>query len=372
VTSSFCQSLLLAGLLSLFAVQAAAQSQPGVALEQVLKSEIISEVRLNGTVSALRRSRLSPAVAGLIERVAVDTGDRVTSGDLLIALDDEIAQFDRNQASAALDQAEVRLAEARRRLDEARSVGVGRNIAATEVSSRESNLAASQAAVAQLEAQLSRLQVELDRHNVRAPFSGVISQRGVDLGEWVVPGNELMTLVDTNNLRLDFPVPQSYYDRISGQSRLLVEPGSPDREPVEAEIVARVPVTDAQARTFLLRASGPDSLTLLPGMAVEGVLQVSTGEQGLTVSRDAINRYPEGRTTVWIAEPSAGKEPSAPEEPSDQQIYQVREKRVTLGASFSNRVQVLDGLEGGEQVVVRGNESLREGARVRLAERSAR
>lgn len=50
----------------------------------------------------------------------------------------------------------------------------------------------------------------------------------------------------------------------------------------------------------------------------------------------------------------------------------MREKRVALGASFSNRVEVLDGLEGGEQVVVRGNESLREGARVRLAERSAR
>jgi RND family efflux transporter MFP subunit len=208
--------------------------------------------------------------------------------------------------------------------------------------------------------------VELDRHNVRAPFSGVISQRAVDLGEWVVPGDELMTLVDTTNLRLDFPVPQSYYDRLSDQSRLLVQPGVSDRPAVEAEIVARVPVTDAQARTFLLRAKGPDSLTLLPGMSVEAVLQVTTGQQGLTVSRDAINRYPEGRTTVWIAEPAPG------EESSEKNLFQVREKRVALGGRFSNRVEVLSGLEGGEQVVVRGNESLREGTQVRLAERSSR
>jgi len=360
VTSSLRHSALLATLLIFSAVQASAQSRPSVALEPVSKSEIISEVKLNGTVSALRRSRLSAAVAGLIERVAADTGDRVSEGDLLIALDDETAQFERDQAGAALDEAQVRLAEARRRLGEARSLGAGSNIAATEVSSRENDLGAARASVAQLQARRGRLQVELDRHNVRAPFSGVISQRAVDLGEWVVPGNELMTLVDTSNLRLDFPVPQSYYDRLSDQSRLLVQPGLPGRPAVEGEIVTRVPVTDAQSRTFLLRARGPESLTLLPGMSVEGVLQVSTGEQGLTVSRDAINRYPEGRTTVWIATPS------------DEDFYQVREKRVALGVSFSNRVEVLSGLDGGEQVVVRGNESLREGTQVRLAERSAR
>ncbi|MDI9243649.1 efflux RND transporter periplasmic adaptor subunit [Marinobacter sp. CHS3-4] len=358
--SRFSLSLLWALSLSVISSHTMAQSQPSVELERVSTSDIMSEVRLNGTVNALRRSQLSSSVAGLIETVAVDTGDRVSEGDLLIALDDEMAEFERDEARAALNEAEVRLAEAQRRLDEARSVGVGRNIAATEVSSRESDLAAARASVAQLEARRNRLQVELDRHRVRAPFTGVVSQRAVDLGEWVVPGNELMTLVDTTNLRLDFAVPQNYFDRVSDRSRLLLRPGSPGQKPLAAEIVLLVPVTDAQARTFLLRAKGPESLTLLPGMSVEGTLHVSTGEQGLTVSRDAINRYPEGRTTVWIAEPA------------DEDRYQVREKRVSLGGSFNNRVEVLSGLEGGERVVIRGNESLREGTQVRLAERSAR
>lgn len=354
------RSALWVGLLSLTSLLAMAQSQPSVELEQVTPSAIVSEVRLNGTVTALRRSQLSASVAGLVEAVAADTGDRVVQGDLLIRLDDEMAGFDRDQAGAALEEAQVRLAEARRRLDEARSVGVGRNIAATEVSTRESNLAAARASVAQLQAQQNRLAVELDRHRVRAPFAGVISRRAVDLGEWVVPGDELMTLVDTANLRLDFPVPQGYYHRVSDQSRLLLQPGSPGQAPVEATIDTLVPVTDARARTFLLRARGPESVSLLPGMSVAAVLQVSTGEQGLTVARDAINRYPEGRTTVWIAEPA------------DEDFYQVREKRVSLGTGFNGRVAVLSGLDGGEQVVVRGNESLREGTRVTLASRSAR
>jgi membrane fusion protein, multidrug efflux system len=346
-------------LLGLSLAQAKAQSMPSVALGEVTQSQIISEIKLNGTVNALRSSRLSSAVSGLIERVAVDAGDRVSEGDLLIALEDETATYDRDESRAALNEAQIRVAEAQRRLDEALALGAGNNIAATEVSSREAELAVARASVARLQARLGRLQVDLNRHSVRAPFSGVVSQRSVDLGEWVVPGDELMMLVDTDNLRLDFAVPQSVYNRISDQSRLLIQSAG-DQDPVEAEIAVWVPVTDARARTFLLRAEAPASKTLLPGMSVEGLLQVSTGEQGLTVSRDAINRYPEGRTTVWIAETA------------DEDHYQVREKRVSLGGSFSNRVEVLSGLEGGEQVVVRGNESLREGTQVRLAERSAR
>ncbi|MDX1458925.1 MAG: efflux RND transporter periplasmic adaptor subunit, partial [Marinobacter sp.] len=134
----------------------------------------------------------------------------------------------------------------------------------------------------------------------------------------------------------------------------------PSRVPVPVTIESLVPVSDSSARTFLLRATAPEELGLLPGMAVQAMLRVSTGEQGLTVSRDAINRYPDGRVTVWLAEPA------------DENLYEVREKRVELGAGFNNRLEILKGLEGDEQVVIRGNESLQEGAKVRLAERESR
>jgi multidrug efflux pump subunit AcrA (membrane-fusion protein) len=80
----------------------------------------------------------------------------------------------------------------------------------------------------------------------------------------------------------------------------------------------------------------------------------------MTVSRDAINRYPDGRVTVWLAE-SAGDD-----------LYEVREKRVEVGSGFDNRMEILSGLEGDEQVVIRGNESLENGAKVKLAERGSR
>ncbi len=337
-----------------------AQDRPGVELEQVETSAIISEVSLNGTVNALRTSRLSTAVAGLVEDVRVETGNDVAKGDLLVALDNQQAEFELASARAETAEARTRFEEAQRRLGEARSVGAGRNIAATEVSARESEVAATEAALARLSAEERRRQVVLDRHRIEAPFDGVVSNRISDLGEWVTPGDELLTLVDTTNLRLDFRVPQNYYQRIGDDSELFLTMSGMGQQRVPASIESLVPVNDPQARTFLMRATGPEKLNLLPGMAVQATLRMSTGEQGLTVSRDAINRYPDGRVTVWIAE-SVG-----------ENLYEVREKRVEVGSFFANRMEVLSGLEGDEQVVVRGNESLEDGARVRPAERGSR
>jgi membrane fusion protein, multidrug efflux system len=335
------------------------QEPPGVQLAAVETTEIVEEVRLTGTVNALRSSRLSTAVAGLVNKVAVDTGGKVSQGDLLVGLDDEQAAFELAGARAETDEARARLEEARRRLDEARSLGRG-NIAATEVSTRETDVAAAEAAVARLEAAEERRQVLLRRHRVEAPFAGVVSDRSSELGEWVTPGDTLLTLVDTDHLRLDFQVPQEAYRRIGEGSELLIDGVGPEGDTVTAEIDALVPVGESQSRTFLLRAIAPDGFAALPGMAVDAVLRVSVGDTGLTVSRDAINRYPDGRVTVWIAEPIDGG------------LYAVREKRVTTGIGFRDRVVITEGLEGHEQVVVRGNESLDDGMQVRISEWTAR
>ncbi|WP_449285612.1 efflux RND transporter periplasmic adaptor subunit [Marinobacter sp. PE14] len=342
---------------SLFSIGAGAQDLPGVQLETVSSDDIVQEVTLNGTVNALRVSGMSAAVAGLLDEVRVETGDRVSRGDVLVELDDEMVTWELAAARAEAEEARSRLEEARRRLREARSVGAGRNIAATEVSARESEVAASEATLARLEAARRQVEVRVGRHRVTAPFDGVVSQRSRDLGEWVTPGDQLLTLVDTDNLRLDFQVPQAFFKRIDDNSRLLVQNG---QELSIATIDVLVPVNDPQSRTFLLRAIKPESVKLLPGMSVQAILRVTTGERGLTVSRDAINRYPEGRTTVWIAEPG------------DEDTWTVSEKRVRLGTGFEGRVEVISGLEAKQKVVVRGNESLSEGITVRIAERESR
>ena len=91
-------------------------------------------------------------------------------------------------------------------------------------------------------------------------------------------------------------------------------------------------------------------------MSASGLLRLTTGSQGIIVSRDAVLRYPDGRITVWVVEKH-----------DDNMI--VSERRVKTGSSFNNKVSILDGLKAGEQVVVEGNESLKDGQTVTLKNR---
>ncbi|WP_150305868.1 efflux RND transporter periplasmic adaptor subunit [Pseudomonas saliphila] len=350
---SVARHLLLALLLSGLCIGALAQNRPEVRLERVSKTDIIAEVPLNGTVNPMRSSGLSTSVAGLLDQVAVEPGTRVAAGDLLMRLDDELAALQLEQAEAAADESRVALTEARRRAAEARSVGAGRNIAATEISARESVAAAAEATLKRLEAESRARKVSLRRHTIEAPFDGVVSQRLRDLGEWVTPGDELLRLVDTDNLRLDFQVPQAHYPRINERTSLWLTHLGESRE---VTIETLVPVSDSVARTFLLRAAAPSGANLLPGMAVQATLRMATGKQGLTVPRDAVNRYPEGRITVWIAQPQ--------DEPG---LFTVSEKRIELGTAFQGQIEVTQGLQGDEQIVTRGNESLSQNVQVSLA-----
>lgn len=339
--------LLLCGLM--LSSASFAQSAPRVELAPVNREPIYTETNLVGTVNSLEDALLSASVAGLIIQVAVNPGDHVAKGDTLIALDDDLARFDVAAAVAAEQEAQATLAEAERLLREAESVGVGRNIAATEASARRSAVNVARAARSRLTAEQARLNALLARHAINAPFDGVVSARSVNLGEWVTPGDSVARLVNLDELRADFQVPEAFYAAVQGEAFITLRAG---QQTYATTIATLVPISDPSARTFLLRAHVPDAASLYPGNAVDAVLRASTGSDGLTVPRDALSRYPDGRVTVWVATPN------------EDNTYQVTEQRVQLGINFADRVEIIEGLAGDEQVVIRGNESLVEGVSV--------
>lgn len=342
--------------LALLCTNAAAE-RPRVALAEVERTPFIEEIALNGTVTALQRSHVSVAVSGLVLERHVDTGDRVERGDLLLRLDDELARLERDRAAAEAHEAASRLAEARRVAEEARSVRGGRSIAATEVSRRESEAGIAEAALARYRAAEQLEAARLQRHRIVAPISGIVSERAVETGQWVEPGVPVFTLVNPDALLIDFQVPQQAMATLDDASELILE-GPDGTSGKAAEIASWLPVTDPSARTFLLRAKPPAEFLLVPGMAVSATLRLVRRDEALAVSRDAVNRYPEGRTTVWIAEPA-----------EDAGAFTVREQRIAIIGTAGDQVFVGEGLSGSERVVSRGNESLRDGAEVMLAER---
>jgi RND family efflux transporter MFP subunit len=346
-------------LLAATLIPAAAPAQDGggapVQVEEATPREIVNVVRLSGSVVAPRTSRVSTALGGLVETVGVELGQRVERGATLVALDDELARHELDSARAALAEARADLDDAERRLRVAERLGERDNIPQTELDSRRAAVDRARATVQRRRAEAAAAQARLDRHTVEAPFAGAVTERAAEPGEWVSPGTALVELTATDRLYVDLKVPQRYFAEMTGEVPVYLSFDALPGRTVDGLIAARVPVSDSAARTFTLRvepqADAP--LPLTPGMSARAEIELATGETGVAVPRGAVMRYPDGRTTVWIAA-------------QDGERTVARERQVELGRSFDGLVHVETGLEPGQRVVVRGNETLRPGQPVRI------
>lgn len=346
---------LIAGLSTVTPISLCANDRPPVELATAGREEIVEELLLTGTLTSPQTAELSPEVEGRVAAIAVDAGDPVKAGATLLALDDELAQLELAQAKAAEEEAISELEDARRRLSEVRDLAKREGIVAeTEVRARQSEVRSDAAVVERRRAERAYRAAVLRRHTLAAPFDGVIARRLADLGEWVGPDDPVLELIAIDILRLDLQVPQGYFGRLSGQTPVSLQLEALPGERLEAMVTEVVPITDPTARTFLARVQlTNEDGRLTPGMSARASVRMSTGEQGVVVPRDALLRYPDGRTVLWVATPQ-GEFPT------------VSERQVRTGLSFSGKIHIVSGLDPGTAVIVRGNESLREGQSVRV------
>ncbi|MDJ0758839.1 MAG: efflux RND transporter periplasmic adaptor subunit [Woeseiaceae bacterium] len=334
----------------------AAAAQAPVQVEPVSDRAIVNQISVTGTVTSPRRAVLSTAVAGLVAELAIDEGHRVETGAPLLRLDAELAQLAMERAEAEVRQGEIALEDARRRFTEAEKVGAQRGVARTQIESLRAEVTSDEAALVAARAAAREQRAIVERHTLKAPFSGVISERNTELGEWVNPGDALLELVATDNLRFDFRVGQENFGVIAPDAPVEITFDALPGRSVPSRVDTIVPIKSPGARTFLVRVLADDAdaaLTVTPGMSVRGRLQINTGRSGVTVSKDAILRFPDGRVTVWVID-DAGDLPV------------VHERVVRLGFEFGGYVEVVSGLSSGDFVVVRGNETLQEGQTVSI------
>ncbi|MEM8817712.1 MAG: efflux RND transporter periplasmic adaptor subunit [Pseudomonadota bacterium] len=337
---------------------ATALAQAPVAVAEVESSRIVARIPVSGSVTSPRRATLSTAVPGLVATLAVDDGARVAAGDVLLSLDAELAEIGLEQAGARVRQNEVALADAARRLAEAEEVGRRRAIAQTEIESLRAEVASDEAALAASRAAAREQAALLERHTLKAPFTGVISGRQTELGEWVNPGDGLFELIATEDLRFDFRVPQDYFRQVTVDTPVRVSLDALPDTPIMARIAAVVPVNSPGARTFLVRSVAQvgeiaGGVAVTPGMSVGGMLEVDAEREAPVVSRDAVLRFPDGRVTVWILDYGT-------------EVPTVRERAVSTGLEFDGMVEIVEGLSEGDVVVTRGNETLADGQTVRI------
>ncbi|MBT5900930.1 MAG: efflux RND transporter periplasmic adaptor subunit [Opitutaceae bacterium] len=355
-TSLRLPALLSASLLGTSLVTPALAQSPAVPVVAVeAKRAIVTEsLQLTGTVTARRQASLSSRITGLVQSVAVDAGSYVKAGDALLTLDSTLAELAAQSADADRVAAQTQLSESNRLLEETRSLLKSKSVPETQFLNREA--AATMAASAARRAEVAHRQSQelVARHTVVAPFSGVIARKFTEAGEWVSTGAPVLRLVELEGARVDVQIPQERIAAIADDTPVEFTIDSAPDQSIAGRITARVPVSNPDTRTALVRIEPIDTnIALPPGKSVRVIFHPQSDQSVLTVPRDALIRRADGTVTVMIAQP-------------DGDQFTATASRVDLGRTFSDQIEILSGLEPGQHVITRGNETVREGQPVRL------
>lgn len=312
---------------------------------------------LPGTVTAEKRAALSARTAGLVNEVMVDAGARVEAGQPLLQLDSALGELEVARARAALEAARVQLAESERRRAETEQLRASNSISLSEAEARIAEARIAAARVDELAVEWRRADEILARHTVVAPFAGVVSRKLTEAGEWVATGTPVLELVGTELLRVDVRVPQERFARLQTTTPVRIR-SLESATTIPGRIVALVPVGDESARTFLARIepAGSPASPLVAGMAATVEFALLSDEAVVAVPRDALVRRTDGTVNVWLAR-------------RDGDGWRATQRRVEPGRRFATAIEIRGGVQAGDQVIIRGNETLREGQPITPVER---
>lgn len=289
-----------------------------------------------GSVRARSGVQLASDMPGVVEEILFEAGQRVEAGDILVRLDTAVERAELAAAQAKLDLARIQV----RRALELRQ---GNVVAQAEADTAE-------ATYRQAEAALEVVEATIQRKTIRAPFGGTVGIRQVDLGQYLAPGNPVVSLQDLQALEADFSLSQRHAAALSPgmEVRLLVNGG----EPVRGVLAGINPDLDAATRALRLRASlGAATGALRPGMfgRVEVVLPGS--DDVLAVPQTAVRYAPFGNSIFVV-------------EADEEGVLFARQRFVRLGRLRGDFIEVVEGLEPGVRVVSDGVFKLRNNSRI--------
>ncbi|MGE0638915.1 MAG: efflux RND transporter periplasmic adaptor subunit [Thermoanaerobaculia bacterium] len=306
-----------------------------------------------GSIEAFEKVAVTARVGGVVEKVRFREGDRVGTETSLAEIEPARYRLAEDAARSALAKAEATAAEAANGLERRQAVNA-RNpdlVRAEEVDSWRTRVAAARADVEQARTALRLAELNVRDAYVRPPIAGVIQTREIETGQYVQPGAMIATIVRRDPLLLRFRVPESEADSIhTGMRARFQLRGSRDREyQADIRLVGAAASEADRMVTVTAEVDDPNRDDLRPGAFVQ--VTVPIGEASAPVIPQTAIRPSERGFLAYVIQGDLAEE-----------------RVLELGLrTAEGQVEVRSGLAAGEQLVVRGAEALRNGARVAVA-----
>jgi membrane fusion protein (multidrug efflux system) len=301
-------------------------------------------VKALGTVTAVQGVTVSADLPGVIEKIYFDSGRTVRQGDILV-------QLDTRQETAQLTAAESARDLSHLNLDRMKGLKESGVIAVADYDRAAAQLQQDDAKVGEIRATIAR-------KTIRAPFSGALGIRQVNLGQYLAAGAPIVSLQSLRPIYADFAVPQQQVVNLRpGTAVRLTTAQGQEAGGAEGKISAIDSVVDPATRNLQVRATFANADGRLhPGMYVEARLLLGASQEAVALPASAISYAPYG-DSVFVVEDV--------KDPKSQKTYRgVRQQFVKLGGSRGDQVAIVSGLKGGEEVVTSGVFKLRNGAAV--------
>jgi multidrug efflux pump subunit AcrA (membrane-fusion protein) len=350
---------------------------PAVSVVKAVRSSSTNELTLPGSIQAITEAPVLARASGYIKRRYADIGDRVAAGSLLAEIEAPELDQQVEQARASLDQTQSALEQALANLEQGKTNQELARVTAvrfgdlvkqgvvsqqeddqyqaqykaqiSSVQSLEKAVSSARNNVSAAKANLARLAEMKGYEQVKAPFAGVITLRNVDVGTLIGTGSTLLfRIAQTGTLRTYVNVPQAEAATVRpGQTARLTISDLPDRQFL-GKVTRTANSLDPATRTLLAEVQVPNvDGRLMPGMYAQVMLSAPRESPPLLIPGDALVVRADG---TQVATVDGG--------------HKVHFQRIRVGRDYGDKVEVISGLQDGQQVIVNPGDSAHEGAEV--------
>jgi len=321
-------------------------------------------ISANGYVVARTKASVSAKIPGRLEYLGVSEGSKVKKGEVIARL--ESGDYAAQLASAHAQTAQVaaQLTQANRELQRAQALRADGLNSTLDLENAQTNVEVYEAQLKSMKAQEQLAEVNLENTRVRAPFDGTVLRKDAEVGEIVAPSSAgggltrtaIVTMADLGTLEVEVDVNEAYIAQVrNGQPSRITLDAYPDTS-FRGAVRQVVPTADRQKATVLVKVAIQDrDPRILPEMGAkvvflrEGNAPSSAAPRRVTVPKDAVAQR-DGHSVVWVV--------------TDGVAHAIP---VELGAAREDATEIRSGLQGGESIVLSPPGDLKDGARVRAA-----
>lgn len=326
-------TILAAALLACSALAPAQPASPtGVIVAKARTERLTDRVEALGTLRARESVTVTASVTETVTAIGFDDGERVEAGQILVEMTSA-------EEHALLEEAKATVDEASRQYQRVKSLAKQGTAARSLFDEQRRELETARARLGAFESRLA------DRL-IKAPFAGLLGLRNISLGALVEPGEPITTLDDDSTMKLDFAIPSIYLSSVQPGMTVVARSRAYGKRVYQGEVSSIDSRVDPVTRSVLIRAILPNpDRTLKPGMLMEVELQTSPRE-ALVIPEEALVPLGTQQTVLVVEDAKAVR------------------RNVRIGTRRPGEVEVLEGLNAGEQVITHGAVKVRPGQAV--------